>query len=158
MSQYNYSAIIRQLQEQLAIQQAQIQVLLEGGAVAGRETSEGPERIANMDVAKPQLFDGDLSKISDFIMECKIYIRNRLARATVEEQVQWVLSHVQGGLVDVWKKNVMEDLEEGASEYKSVRKFLVAIKKEFGGGEEESVKLAELKKLEQGGRMIEEFV
>jgi len=35
---------------------------------------------------------------------------------------------------------------------------LIALKKEFGGGEEESVKAAELRKLEQGGRTMEEFV
>jgi len=49
-------------------------------------------------------------------------------------------------------------LKEGVLEYESVREFLVAIKKEFGEGEEETVKVAELKKLEQGGKMIEEFV
>ena len=35
---------------------------------------------------------------------------------------------------------------------------MAEIKKEFGEGEEESVKAAELRKLEQGGRMMEEFV
>jgi len=50
--------------------------------------------MANLDVAKPQLFDKALSKISGFVMGCKLYIRNKLAGATVEEQVQWVLSHV----------------------------------------------------------------
>jgi len=43
---------------------------------------------------------------------------------------------------------VLEDLEEGVVEYKSVGKFLMALKKEFGGGDEEAVKIAELKKLE----------
>ena len=52
----------------------------------------------------------------------------------------------------------MEDLEEGALEYESVEEFLIAIKKEFGGGKKELVKVAELKKLEQGERMMEEFV
>jgi len=33
-------------------------------------------------------------------------------------------------------------------EYESVEEFLAAIKKEFGRGEEESMKVAELKKLE----------
>jgi len=60
--------------------------------------------------------------------------------------------------VDIWKENVLEDLEEGILEYESVGKFLAAIKKEFGGEEEESVKVAELKKLEQGGKTMEEFV
>ena len=43
-------------------------------------------------------------------------------------------------------------------EYESVEEFLSCLKKEFGGGEEELVKAAELKKLEQGGKMMEEFV
>ena len=42
--------------------------------------------------------------------------------------------------------------------YKTVEKFLISLKKEFGGGEEESVKAVELRKLEQGGKTIEEFM
>ena len=38
------------------------------------------------------------------------------------------------------------------------RRILAKIKKEFGEGEEESVKAAELRKLEQGGKAMEEFV
>jgi len=52
----------------------------------------------------------------------------------------------------------MEELEAGEVEYKSAEDFLTCLKKEFGGGEEESVKVAELRKLEQGGRMMKEFV
>ena len=77
---------------------------------------------------------------------------------TVEEQVQWVLSYVQGGSADVWKENVMEEMESGEVEYESAEEFLMCLKKEFGGGEEELVKAAELRKLEQGGRTMEEFV
>jgi len=49
-------------------------------------------------------------------------------------------------------------LESGEVEYESAEEFLISLKKEFGGGEEESVKAAELRKLEQGGKMMEEFV
>jgi len=49
-------------------------------------------------------------------------------------------------------------LEAGEMEYETAEKFLTTLKKEFGGGEEESVKAAELRKLEQGGRTMEEFV
>ena len=76
----------------------------------------------------------------------------------VKEQVQWVLSYVQRGLADVWKENVMEELELGEIKYESAEEFLASLRKEFGGGEEESVKVAELRKLEQGGRMMEGFV
>jgi len=48
--------------------------LLEGGVVVGREVREGPERMANLDVAKPQLFDRALSKVSGFVIGCKLYI------------------------------------------------------------------------------------
>ena len=43
-------------------------------------------------------------------------------------------------------------------EYKSVREFLVDIKKEFERGDEKLVKVVELKKLEQEGKTMEEFV
>ena len=76
----------------------------------------------------------------------------------MEKQIQWILSYVQGEIADVWKENVMEELEAGEIEYETVEEFLVNLKKEFGGGEEESVKVAELRKLEQGERTMEEFV
>jgi len=58
----------------------------------------------------------------------------------------------------VWKENIMEELETEEVEYELVEEFLLSLKKEFGAGEEESVKAAELRKLEQGGKTMEEFV
>jgi len=52
----------------------------------------------------------------------------------------------------------MEELEAGEIEHETVEEFLISLKKEFGGGEEESVKAAELRKLEQRGKTMEEFV
>jgi len=52
----------------------------------------------------------------------------------------------------------LEDLEGEILEYETVGKFLADIKKEFGRGDEEIVKMVELKRLEQGRRTIEEFV
>ena len=74
--------------------------------------------------------------------------------AMVEEQVQWILSYVQGGSADVWKENLMEELENGKMEYESIKEFFTSLKKEFGGGEEESVKAAELRKIEQEGKTM----
>jgi len=61
-------------------------------------------------------------------------------------------------LADIWKKNILEDLEWELLEYEIVGKFLADIRKEFRGGDKKLVKVAELKKLEQRGKMIEEFV
>ena len=65
---------------------------------------------------------------------------------------------MQGAAADVWKENMMEELEAGEIEYETVEDFLISLKKKFGGEEEESVKAAELRKLEQGGKMMEEFI
>ena len=52
----------------------------------------------------------------------------------------------------------MEELESGELEYETTEEFLTCLRKEFGGGEEELVKAAELRKMEQGGKTMEEFV
>ena len=60
--------------------------------------------------------------------------------------------------MDIWKENTLEDLKERLLKYETVGKFLADIRKQFGERDEELVKVAELKKLEQGEKMIEEFV
>ena len=65
---------------------------------------------------------------------------------------------MQGGLADVWKENMLEDLKGGLLEYETVGEFLVDIRKEFGREDEESVKVTELRRLEQESRTMEEFV
>ena len=112
----------------------------------------------NLEVEKPHVFDGTPSKVSRFITACKLYGKAKMRGLPVEEQIQWVLLYVQEGAADVWKENMLEELEAGKLEFETVREFLTEIKKEFGGGGEESVKAAELRKLEQGGKTMEEFV
>ena len=75
MSQPDYSAIIRQLQEQIVVLTVQI-----GGSV-GRAT-------VGMKVARPQMFDGTLSKVSGLVMACKLYIKMKMREAVVEKQIQ----------------------------------------------------------------------
>ena len=60
--------------------------------------------------------------------------------------------------MDVWKENVMEEMEVEEVEYESAEEFLTTLRKEFGGGEEELVKAAELRKMEQGGKSMKEYV
>jgi len=45
-------------------------------------------------VAKPQIFDGTLSKVAGFISVCKLYIKMKLREKLVEGQIQWILSYV----------------------------------------------------------------
>jgi len=159
MSQISLHEVIQQQQEQLAAIQAQIQALLAAAEGAGAGSAEiGSNMGPHMKMAKPAIFNGEAGKVEGFITACKLFLRMKLRGATVEKQVQWVCSYIQGGLADMWKENIIEELEAGEIEYKSVEEFLTSLRKEFGGGEEESVKARELRKLEQGGRTMEEFV
>ena len=76
----------------------------------------------------------------------------------MEKQVQWVLSYMQRGLADVWKKNMIEDLESRSLSYITIGEFLSDLKEEFSSGDNKMIKITELKKVEQRSKTIEEFV
>jgi len=103
MSQNNLHEIIQQQQEQMVAMQAQIQALLAavgGGAGAG-DIARGSNDRSHMEVAKPAIFNREAEKVGGFIMACRLFLRMKIRGNTVEEQVQWVLSNVQGGSADV---------------------------------------------------------
>jgi len=125
----------------------------------GRRGEEGGSNMgSHMEVAKPAIFNGEAGKVGGFITACRLYLKMKMRGTSVEEQVQWVLSYVQGGSADVWKENVMEELESGEIEYETAEEFFTNLRKEFSRGEEESIKVAELRRMEQGGKTMEEYV
>jgi len=79
--QPDYSTIIRWLQKQITILSKQVAVRAEGAA-------------AGLEVAKPQVFDEIPSKVSGFVIACKLYRKAKMKGVPVEEQIQWVLSYI----------------------------------------------------------------
>ena len=65
---------------------------------------------------------------------------------------------MQRGSADIWKKNILEDLELRKVEFELAGKFLLELKKKFGREDKELIKVAELKNVEQEERTMEEFV
>ena len=61
-------------------------------------------------MAKPAIFNREAERVGEFGITYKLYLRMKMREMTVEEQVQWVLSYVQRESIDIWKKNVMEEL------------------------------------------------
>ena len=129
--------------------QMQIQALIARGAVGGeREVTEGSNTESNIEVAKPPVFNREVIRVGGFITAYRLYLGMRMREATVEEQIQQVLSYVQGELADIWKENILEDLEMKETEFGSVGEFLLELRKEFREGDKELVKVAELRRVE----------
>ena len=54
----------------------------------------------HIEMAKPAIFNRELGKVGGFITAYRLFLRMKLRGAIVEEQVQWVLSYMQGGSID----------------------------------------------------------
>ena len=78
MSQPNYSTIIRQLQEQVEVLTTQL---------AERTGGVGGGAAVNIKVAKLQVFDRILSKVLGFVIACKLYLRIKMNKTALEEQI-----------------------------------------------------------------------
>ena len=59
-----------------------------------------------------------------------------------------MLSYIQRELADIWKKNVLENLEIESLEYEIVKEFLIDLKKKFDREDNKTMKVAELKRVE----------
>jgi len=66
-----------------------------------------------------------------------------------------MLIYIERKLVDIWKKDIFKNLE---LKFPIVEDFLTELKKEFGSRGNKLMKVAELKKIEQRFRIIQEFV
>ena len=61
-----------------------------------------------VEVASPPKFDGGREVVGGFINACCLYAKARLGDAKEKNKISWVLSYVQGGMVEVWKDNILE--------------------------------------------------
>ena len=55
---------------------------------------------SRVEVVKPQVFSGRMGEVSAFVNVACLYIRMKVAEEAAATQVAWVLSYVQGGIVE----------------------------------------------------------
>ena len=81
--------------------QAQIQAMIAEGAVVKEGATEGSNTESNIEVAKPPVFNREAERVRRFIIVYRLHLRMRIRGATMEKQIQWILSYVQGESVDI---------------------------------------------------------
>ena len=118
----------------------------ECGYEKGSWNMDQPKNIEEKNLGRASFLT--VSRILRFFITCRLYIRMKMKDTSVEEQVQWVLLYVQGKLVDIWKENIMENLENESLEFVTIEEYLMDLKKEFSEKDNEIIKVAELKKIE----------
>jgi len=65
---------------------------------------------------------------------------------------------VQGGIVEAWKDNLMDELAKGKLEVETVEQLFSKIRNDFGEMSEKERKIEQLRIIEQGGRTCNEYV
>jgi len=113
---------------------------------------------SRVEVARPQVFNGRMEEVSAFINAAHIYIRMQMTEEAAMTQVAWVSSYVQGGIAEVWKDNLMDELAKGESEVETVEQLFLKIRNDFGEMSEEERKIEQLWTIEQGGRTCDKYV
>ena len=110
------------------------------------------------EAAKPPLFDGEREKVVGFINVCRLYISMRMKGTREEKKISWVLTYIQGGMAEVWKKNMLEERRQGVSAVETVEELFTKMREEFSEFDKESRKVDELRLLEQEGRTCNKYV
>jgi len=111
-----------------------------------------------VEVARPQVFSGKMEEVSVFVNVARLYIRMKMMEEVAATQVAWVLSYVQGGIVEAWKDNLLDELAKGESEVESAEQLFAKIRNDFGETSEEERKIEQLRTIKQGGRTCDKYV
>ena len=96
--------------------------------------------------------------MSIFINVVHLYIRMKITKEAATTQVTWVLSYVQGGIAEVWKDNLLDELAKKESEVELAEQLFTKIRDDFEETLEEKRKIEQLRTIEQGGRTCDEYV
>ena len=84
------------------------------------------------EVKMPTMFFGVSWKIESFVKEYREYVEIKMKEKTVEDQILWVLTCMDGETVEKWKEMMEDDLKEELREYVTLEEFFGEIRKEFG--------------------------
>ena len=69
-----------------------------------------------------------------------------------------MLSYMQGGMAEVWKDNILDEISTGMSVVQTVEELFTKIWQELGESDKDSRKVDELRVLEQGSKTVDGYM
>jgi len=99
-----------------------------------------------------------MKEVSTFINAARLYIRMKMMEKAATTQVAWVLSYVQGGVVEAWKDNLLDELAKGESGVELAEQLFTKIRNDFGETLEKERKIEQLRTIEQGRKTCDEYM
>ena len=61
--------------------------------------------------------------MSTFINAAHLYLSMRIIEKPETTKMAWVLSYIQGGVVEAWKDNLLDELSKRESEVETVKEL-----------------------------------
>jgi len=95
------------LQQQLLATQA---TMATPATPATPMTAPTPVTTPVIDVAPPPKFNGERNQVVGFINACCLFMQIRMGQVEERSRISWVLSYVQGGVAEIWKDNVLDEI------------------------------------------------
>jgi len=117
-----------------------------------------PIAVPIVEVALPPKFNGERSQVVGFVNVCHLFIQMRMGQVGERSRISWVLSYVQGGVAEIWKDNILDEITKGTSTVQMVEELFTKTQQEFGEFDKESQKVDELRLLEQGSKTVDEYI
>ena len=77
---------------------------------------------------------------------------------TEATKIAWVLFYIQGGVVEMQKNNLLDELSKGGSEIEIVEELFKKMRNKFGEMGEKERKVEQLRTIEQEGRTYDKYV
>jgi len=145
-------------QQSEVIATLQQQILTLQTAAPATTTTAAPATAPIVEAAPPPKFSGERGQVVGFINACRLFIQMRMGQVGSRSRISWVLSYVQGGVAEIWKDNILDEITKGTSAVNTEEELFTKIQQEFGEFDEESRKVDELRVLEQGGRTVDEYM
>lgn len=82
----------------------------------------------------------------------------RIGQVGDRNKISQVLSYIQGGIAEIWKDNILDEITNRMLAVQIVEELFAKIRQEFWEFDEESRKVDELRVLEQGEKTMDEYV